>query len=294
MTQKKDNVFECSAVTRWIEIEITNYCTMSCLVCPRKQLKSFSFLSFDNFKKVVSLLKEWNYEEIMVCWLWDAFLHKEINEFMEYLFKEIPTINLFFMTKWWAINDNHLEKILDLKKRGFNVSLTFSVFSLEEKLYNKLTWWNFFSSFINLLKKADKMKINYSMEFMLSLLNIEELNKFKKLAESLNKDYWISLVHNWGWKIEEKIHKKFFNKKDLKGYYTQRNKDDICEVMKYDYLYIDSNWWVHQCSLNSMYKDWYLGDLWQYSLKEFLERKNNVDYKKLCNKCFYFNYKTFI
>lgn len=294
MTQKKDNVFECSAVTRWLEIEITNYCTMSCVVCPRKQLKSFSFLSFENFKKIVSLLKEWDYEEVMVCWLWDAFLHKEINDFMEYLFSELPKINLFFMTKGWSINDSHLEKILDLKKRWFNVSLTFSIFSLEEKLYNNLTWWDFYKTFINVLNKANKMKINYSMELMLSILNIQELDKYIKFAKSLNKDYWISLVHNWGWKIEENIHNKFFSEEKLKWYYVKRKDNDICEVMKYNYLYIDATWWVYQCSLNELYKDWYLWELGQYNLEEFLSMKNKLDYKKVCKDCFYFNYKTFI
>ncbi|NDK07665.1 radical SAM protein [Candidatus Gracilibacteria bacterium] len=293
MNQKKDNVFECSAVTRGIEIEITNYCTMECIVCPRKQLKSFSFLSFDNFRKIVSLLKEGNYEEIMVCGLGDAFLHKEINDFMEYLFKEIPTINLFFMTKGGSIKDFHLEKILSLKERGFNVSLTFSVFSLEEKLYNKLTGGDYYANFMNLLKKANKMNINYSMEFMLSLLNIKELNGFIKLAKSLNKDYGISLVHNWGGIINKKIHNQFFDEEKLKGYFIRRKENDLCEVMKYDYLYINSNGGVYQCSLNELYETGYLGEIGQYSLKEFLEKKNNLDYLKLCNKCFYFNYKTF-
>lgn len=33
------------------------------------------------------------------------------------------------------------------------------------------------------------MKINYSLEFMLSLMTLKELEKFKKFAETLGKDY---------------------------------------------------------------------------------------------------------
>jgi len=293
MEPKKENVFECSAVTRWIEIEITNYCSMNCLVCPRKKIKKFEFLSFENFKKIVSLLKEWSYKEVMVCWLWDAFLHKELNDFMEYLFSEIPDINLFFMTKWQSINENHLEKILELKNKWFNVSITFSVFSLDEKIYNYLTWWNFYKTFIEVLNKVNKININYSMEFMLSALTLNELEKFKKFAKDLNKDYWISLVHNWAWEIDKKLHEKLFSEEKLAWYYIKRKDEDICEVMKYDYLYINSLWEVFQCSLNELERKWYLWILWEYNLKQFLDKKNGLIYKTLCEKCFYYNYKTF-
>ncbi len=293
MKPKKENVFECSAVTKWIEIELTNYCWMDCIVCARKNLEQYSFLSFKNFKKIISLVREWNYTEIMVCWLGDAFLHKEINDFMEYLFLKLPNINLFFMTKWLAINISHLNKILELKNRWFNVSLTFSIFSLEEKMYNYLTWWNFYKSFIKTLNKVHKMKINYSMEFMLSLLTINELEKFKIFSKNLKKDFGISLVHNWGWKIKENIHKKMFDEKKLKWHFIKRWKKDICEVMKYDYLYINSLWEVFQCSLNEIDKVWLLWKIWEYNLKEFLNKKKKINYKEACSICFYYNYKTF-
>ena len=293
MEPKKDNVFECSAVTRWLEIELTSYCWMDCIVCARWDLEKYTFLTFENFKKIVDLLEEWNYEEVMVCGLWDAFIHENVNDFMEYLFTKLPKINLFFMTKGLALKDIHLEKILDLKNRWFNVSLTFSVFSLEEKMYNYLTWGDFFKNFMEVLKKAHKMKINYSMEFMLSVLTLNELEKFKKFANSLWKDFWISLVHNWWWRIPESIHKKMFDIEKLKWHFIKRDKWDVCEVMKYDYLYIDSFWDVFQCSLNEIDRTGYLWKLWEYNLKDLLKLKNKINYKKACEKCFYFNYKTF-
>jgi len=293
MEQKKDNVFECSAVTKWLEIELTSYCWMNCIVCARWELEQYNFISFNNFKKIVELLKQWDYTEIMVCWLWDAFIHEEVNDFMEYLFSKLPEINLFFMTKWLAIKDIHLEKILDLKNRWFNVSLTFSVFSLEEKMYNYLTWWDFYKNFIEVLNRVNKMKINYSMEFMLSVLTLKELDKFKKFANSLWKDYGISLVHNWWWKIKWDIHKKLFDKDILKWHYIKRKENDLCEVMKYDYLYIDSYWDVFQCSLNEIDRKWYLWKVWDNSLEGFLEEKKKINYKEACSACFYYKYKTF-
>lgn len=293
MEPKKDNVFECSAVTKWLEIEITNHCWMDCIVCPRKKIENLWFLSFDNFAEIVKLLQEWNYTEVMVCGLWDAFIHPEINDFMEYLFSKIPNIKLFFMTKWLALKKNHIDKIKDLKDRGFNVTLTFSVFSLNEKIYNYLTWWDFYKTFLQKLDLSNKAKINYTLEFMLSTITLKELESFKKFAKTLNKDYWISLVHNWSWDISKKIHEKLFDEKILNWYYVKRKFWEKCEVMNYDYLYIDSAWGVYQCSLNELQKKWYLWKLWEYNLNEFLNLKNSLDYQKLCKDCFYFNYKTF-
>ena len=293
MEPKKDNVFECSAVTKGLEIELTSYCGMNCIVCARWDLEQYSFLSFENFKKIVEMLKEGNYEEVMVCGLWDAFIHKQVNEFMEYLFQELPDINLFFMTKGLAIKEEHLLKIKELKQRGFNVSLTFSVFSLEEKMYNYLTGWDFYKNFIQVLNKAHKMQINYSLEFMLSVLTLSELDTFKVFANKLWKDYGISLVHNWWGRIPDAIHKKMFDEDKLKGHYIKRKTGDICEVMKYDYLYIDSFWDVFQCSLNEIDRTWFLWKLWEYSLEKFLEKKKQINYKEACESCFYHNYKTF-
>jgi len=38
---------------------------------------------------------------------------------------------------------------------------------------------------MQVLNKVNKMKINYSMEFMLSVLTLPELEKFKRFANSL-------------------------------------------------------------------------------------------------------------
>lgn len=93
------------------------------------------------------------------------------------------------MTKGGAITDAHLQKISQLKQKGYNVSLTFSVFSLDEKIYNFLTGGSFYKKFMETLHKAHEMKVNYSLEFMLSVLTLSELPKFKSFAQGLQKDF---------------------------------------------------------------------------------------------------------
>lgn len=288
------NSFECSAVTKGVEIELTSYCGFSCIICPREKLEKFHFMEFEKFKQTVALVAEWDYSEIMICGLWDAFLHKQIGEFFDYLFSQLPNIKLFIMTKGQAIQDIHLEKIKSLQDQGYNVSLTFSVFSLNKEIYNYLTGWDHYDTFMSALKRVIGMKLNYSLEFLLSTLTVSELDGFKTFAKRIGKtDYGISLVHNWAGEIPSKIHKKLFDEDKLKDFYQKRKPGDLCEVIKYDYLYIDAHGDVFQCSLNEISRKGLLGKLGEYSLEEFLERKRALDYKKTCEGCFYLDYKTF-
>lgn len=294
LKDNKNNSFECSAVTKWIEIEFTSYCGLKCIICPRENLPQYNFMEFDSLKKIVELVKEWTYTEIMVCWLWDAFLHPKIDIFLDYIFQELPKIKFFIMTKWQSIQEKHLLKIKELNEKGFNIGLTFSIFSLKKNVYNYLTWWDYFDRFMTIFKKSLNMNINYSVEFLLSTLTLWELDGFKKFAKSIwKKDYWISLVHNWWWEIADSIHKKLFNEWKLAWFYEKRKPWDLCEVIKYNYLYIDSYWDVFQCSLNELHRKWLLWKIWEYSLEEFLEIKRKLNYKKTCKGCFYLDYKTF-
>lgn len=295
MSNKIHDWFECSAVTRWIEIEITNYCTLNCIICPRKRLKEIGFLSFENFIKVVDFIIEWNYTEVLFCWLWDSFTHKELNKFLDYFFLKLPNAKLFFMTKWQSLKDEHINKIKELNDKWFNVSISFSIFSLKKELHNQLVWWDNYDQLITSIKKCDYLNVNYSLEFLLSTLTFNELDSFKKFAKTLKRDTWISVVHNWWWSVDKKTHKKFFSEELFKWYYRKRNiKEDRCEAVKYDYFSIDCFANVYQCTLNRISKDSYLWNVWEYSFKEFLERKNDLDYNKMCSECFYFDHQLFV
>ncbi len=291
MIQKKENNFECSAVNKWIEIELTNYCWLNCLICPRNSVKNLSFLNFIDFKKIVSLLKIWNYKELIVWWLWDAFLHKNLNKFLIHLFSEIPDIKLIFMTKGVSIPKKYLGMIGDFKNKWFSITLTFSIFSLDEKLYNYMTWWNNFIRFKKTFDIVKNMNLDYSMEFLIFTLNLWEFNKFKKFSFIQNKDFHISLVHNWWWKIKKEIHKKFFCEKKLKNHLIKKQKWDICEVISSNYFYIDCHGKVFLCSVNCLEKNyiWKLKDL---ELFDIYNKKWQIDYDKFCNKCFYYLYNT--
>ncbi|MDD3302432.1 MAG: radical SAM protein [Candidatus Gracilibacteria bacterium] len=289
--QQKDKKFECSAVINGLEIELTNLCGANCLVCPRTSITKYGYLIKEDLDKIILLLKEGNYKELIIGGFGDAFLHKDFNDFLDYIFKEVPRIKLYIMTKGISIKQEHLNKIISLKNSGFNITLTFSIFSLDKKLFNKLTGGEYFEKFKEVFNKVRNLNIDYSMEFLLSSLNLNEYEKFKKFSQLQNKDFTYSLVHNWGGKLKKDIHKIMFDKEKLKEYYIKRTKQDICEVISSNYFYIDCFGDIFLCSVNRQ-KNNHIGKLENLNLKDIIEKKKLLNYTDSCDKCFYYYYKT--
>jgi MoaA/NifB/PqqE/SkfB family radical SAM enzyme len=293
MESQEWNTLENGAITHWIEIEFTNYCGLDCKVCVRKEAKDFGFISFETFTLLTDLISQRNCTHITIWWLWDAFLHKDLFLFIDYLFQKIPQAHLSFITKWQTITDKHLEKLKSYKENGFRVSISFSVFSLDETIHNHLTWWwNNYHQLMSIMKQCKKLEINYSVQFLLSLLTLPELEKFKTFANKTWIKYWISPIHNWWWKLNHELYKKLFNFDALKWYCKKRWRNDICEIFSSSHLYYNYKWESFPCSLSSLKPKWYVWKLWVDDVWKMYEKKSQLNYKDICANCFYFDYKT--
>lgn len=280
-----DYEIENSVVYQWIEVEFSNYCGMDCIICPNSNITEFSFISFENVQHIVELVKQGSYKEIMVAGVWDAFLHRDINMFMEYICTELPEVKLYFITKGQSLTESHLQKIADLKSRGYKISLTFSIFSLQKKTYNYMTGGDFFDIFMNILQKAHNLWVDYSLEFTLSVLTLHELEAFKKFADKLWKHFIISLIHNWWGRMSKSFHDKIFNEEKFRGYFVKRKKWNVCDIITHDYIYIDAFWKVSMCNIHQIDETVYLWQVWEHSLQYFLDEKKKKDHTIVCKDC---------
>lgn len=289
-----------SKINRCLEIELTNYCSLSCVVCPRKQLKKIGFLSFENFVNIVDFVIDWDYKQVSICWFGDAFMHKEFNKFIDYFFLKLPDVSLNIITKWQSITDIHLNKINELTKKWYKISLAFSFFSLKKQLHNQLVWWDSYDSLIEAVQKCDKLNINYSLEFLLTVLTVNEFNSFLQFAKKLNKASWWAIVHNWWWSINKEVFDKLFSQELFsnelyKDYYIERrSKEEKCEVIRYDYFSIDYEGKIHQCLLNRLSKDTYLWKVWNCNYNEIIKKSRELDYKTTCKDCYYLSHELFL
>jgi hypothetical protein len=289
MKIKETKRFECSAVLNWCEIELTNYCWLDCIWCIRKECNDFWFLKIDILKKIVNFIKHNWYSEIVLSGLWDVFLHKELYEFIDYIFQEIPNIKIYIMTKWQSLKYEDIDKLADYKVKNFNIGITFSIFSLNKDLYKLVTWWWDLDLLLNLIKYSNKKLINFSFEFLIDKKNINNIDTYRKFAELFWKEFMYSIPHNWGWLLNRNLYNKIFDKKLLANYIEERKESDICEAFVWKYLFFDYNWNIFKCWFKRINKELFLGNIWNnFDLKEIEEKK----YFKICKNCSFFNYKT--
>ncbi len=285
----KQNPFKCSAITKGIEIELTNHCSLNCKTCERKKQKDFGFMNFKTFSKTINFIKSGNYEEIFLSGLGDAFLHDKLFKMIDYLFEKLPSIKVVIPTKGQSVTPEYLKKIKILEKNRFSIIPSFSVYSLNEKNYQFLTNGNL-KHFYKIIEQVKQLKLNYTLEFLITSYNINELEKFKSWAKSLNiNNYGLSLTHNWNGSMAKKKHKEFFSEK-VNEFLKKRRKNEICEVFHHPYVFINWKGNIYLCSIDSIKKTGFLGNVFKNSFQEIFKQKKQLNYEKTCHKCFYYQY----
>jgi len=281
--------YECSAVLNWCEIELTNYCWLDCIWCIRRQCANFGFLEMDILIKIIDFVKKQWYSEIVLSWLWDVFLHKELYKFVDYIFELLPNIKIYIMTKWQSLKNEDIDKLSEYKKNWFNIWITFSIFSLNKELYRVITWWWNLDELLKLIKYSNQKLINFSFEFLLTKNNIKNIDSYKKFSELFWKEFMYSIPHNWGWSLNNIIYNEIFDSKLLNLYIENRKKSDICEAFDWRYLFFDYNWNIYKCWFKRLDKELFLGNIWNNLDFIDIDSKN---YLKICNNCSFFHYKT--
>lgn len=279
--------FECSAVMHWCEIELTNLCGLNCFWCVRKQSKKFWFMTLDTFKRIIHFIKKEDYNEIVLSWLWDVFLHTHLYNFLDILFQELPKIQVYIMSKWQSLTWKDIDVIKKYNLKWYNLWITFSIFSLKNKEYMKITWWWDLSRLIGLIRYSQKVWINFNFEFLIDRKNILYSGQFRKFSAVFQKTFHYSIPHNWWWYLEEKIYNQLFDKKILSSFIEKRKKWDICEAFSSKYLFFDYLGNVYKCWLNR-----FSDALFLWNSKSFSKEKIKKLRYNSCSTCSYFHYKT--
>ena len=96
---------------------------------------------------------------------------------IDYLFEKLPSIKVVIPTKGQSVTPEYLKKIKILEKNRFSIIPSFSVYSLNEKNYQFLTNGNL-KHFYKIIEQVKQLKLNYTLEFLITSYNINELEKF--------------------------------------------------------------------------------------------------------------------
>jgi len=238
-------------------------------------------------ENICDYINEKKYSQIVISWLGDAFLHKNFYEYIDYIFSRFPRIFIYVMTKWQSLKKSDILKFQNYKQAGYNLNMTFSIFSLEEKKYYETTGGWSLKDLLNMISFSHQSNINYNFEFFLDIGNVNFIPQYKKLCDLFWKGFHYSIPHNWAWKLTKDIYETMFDADILEKIVQKRRKGEKCEVFATDYVIFDYKWDVYKCWLKRMSKDLYIGNINSWE---------KLDYSKLdyttCSNCSYFTYKT--
>ncbi|MEI7474092.1 MAG: radical SAM protein [bacterium] len=138
-----------------IYIDTMGTCTNKCYMCPaRAGKKKNKYMSDELFNKVIQGLKNYNYKKPINLYGQDEpFLDPKIFDRLLHAKKELPTSEMILISNFSVLNDEKIDKLLEMPLNR----LTNSIFALDAETYEKVCGSkNFERAFINLIKFCKK------------------------------------------------------------------------------------------------------------------------------------------
>ena len=260
-----------------IDLELTNSCNASCIMCPRHVIKSEGFLKEEIFKKIIRKVKKDKIKELYFCGLGEPLLHPKIADFIGYCIKN--KINTSLNTNGYLFNPEMQDKLI---KKGLK-KVIFSIPSINKEIFERIHKGLSYDIVMNHLKEAIKRKeIDVSLNIVISQLN---RNNIKELIEFCN-DYHLS--YTW-FRINNRGIQDFNYDLILKKKY--RSKDftlkfgEICSISSL-ITFIGYNGGVYLCS-NDVKRKNKLCNYTDYPINKiiYLKKMYFERQAKLCNSC---------
>jgi len=167
-----------------LDIEVTNYCTLKCPICPRQFMKrEKGFMTWKTLRKIIEESKE-ETKTIYFHHMGDPLLHPELFDMIQYI-KDSGM--------WIAISTNAVLLTENTSRKLFETGLDFlyvSFDSLNKDTYEKVRKGASFHQVLDNIEKCIKIrrsKDSFNTHLELQIIemeyNIKEVEKYKKYFE---------------------------------------------------------------------------------------------------------------
>lgn len=267
------------------------FCNAKCIFCLGGNYPNFTFSRYKKFfeKELSDILKKTlnvdfhGYGEFL--------LMPDINKFLEYIDKKIPS-----QTKTFFTNGVALKKVNFPKNGLYNIVI--SLHASNKELHRKIVGIDKFDEIISNIKKIKKQKnIRISLCSILTKLNVDDMENFVLLARKLNiKNVMFKYMTIFEKKhldlsvfFDKKLVNKNFNKVlklskklginvALPYAFKKYDKKSVCPS-PWDYFYVENQGNVNKCIL----ADSHIGDLNKNSFNKIW---NSLKYQKLRESLF--------
>jgi len=97
---------------RIVTIEFTNYCNLSCWMCPHNIMtRTTGFMSLDLIKKISPQLGKLNLEMIGLHGIGESLLHPQLRDCLEVLRRDNPQIHMGLATNGTFLTEKNFNKV---------------------------------------------------------------------------------------------------------------------------------------------------------------------------------------
>lgn len=253
-----------------IEIEFTNNCALKCISCISKDYKNKWSISSKNFNTILEFLDK-NLDDITYVtlgWLWDNLLHKDIlillDGFKRFNKREL---NILIPTKWNALTEEIILKLQELKKNWININIQIWIFSLREKVQNFMSGidenknFNYFKIFIDKIKYLKKIRLDFSLELLLTKLSENETDRFYDFCNWIGVDGVVHRLHTFWWKLTT-YSDLYSSNKNFTAFHCSYDESKVDDENHYYndkcwfFPYIDWEWNIYPGTFCTHYNIW--------------------------------------
>lgn len=272
-----------------IEIELTDFCSLSCVNCINPLLKNKGLMSYLDFENILNYLYD-NIEYILYInfsWIGDIFLHPDIEKFLLCFIDKFKGTNIKVLipTKGQSYRCELLPLFIKMRDSNINLNISVWIFSLNALKHNLITKKDSFNQSIYFMKELKKNNIHFSLELISN--NIKEIEYLKKLSNIFECWYSIQNYHNFWWILDNIKVPSYYNWSSFWIDEDYTFKWFYCSFIPM----IWKDWNIYTCSISGKkepfliwnYKDLFLKyrkyeDLVFY-IKYYIESKKN------CSNC---------
>jgi len=180
-------------------IETTNYCNLSCPMCPRKMMaRKVGFMEFDLFKRVIKKIKG-NTASVWLHLYGEPLLHPELGRFIN--FCSANKIKPAISTNATVLDADKSRMLLDSSLNRIILCID----GINKETYSKVRAGGDFDTtkrnilnFLQLAKKRNRKDLNVAVQIIKTKDTLQEIDAFEREWHAAGANVIIEDFCSWG------------------------------------------------------------------------------------------------
>jgi len=189
-----------------VEVELTNFCTASCIKCPHKNMKrEKGYMNLELFKKIVYECGKYNLKRLELVGFGEPLMHKQFLEFLKIARKNCPKSYILISTNASLLKGSLMNEIIQNKLLDYiHISFDGAHKETYEKNMPPLKYDDILHNIRNLLAHRKYEKPQITIGIIETTETIQELDSFYKMWKKYNVNIDPQEYDLWSGNVEDR------------------------------------------------------------------------------------------